>query len=154
MESTSAAEVGVRKRKRRHRGNMKNLKLRNDRDEATGKRRGRKAKSKRPTKSEIRTGSVIVANPDDSSKKKKLKDADEAENAKLKSEEMRFDRRSLKDKMIDRLKGGRFRHLNQMLTTMSSADAKTLFENDRGAFTAYHQGYKLQVSIRISLFVS
>uniref|UniRef100_A0A1A9W3L0 Ribosomal RNA-processing protein 8 n=1 Tax=Glossina brevipalpis TaxID=37001 RepID=A0A1A9W3L0_9MUSC len=49
-------------------------------------------------------------------------------------------------KVKERLKGGRFRFINEQLYTMSSRKAAKLFEADPDAFYAYHEGYRHQIA--------
>lgn len=53
---------------------------------------------------------------------------------------------TLEDKLRESLKGSRFRFLNEQLYTSTSVDAVKLFDEDESAFTAYHEGYRHQVS--------
>ncbi|CEM19952.1 unnamed protein product [Vitrella brassicaformis CCMP3155] len=45
----------------------------------------------------------------------------------------------------ERLKGGRFRHLNEKLYTDSSAESFMAFQQDPSLFDKYHDGYRRQV---------
>ena len=51
----------------------------------------------------------------------------------------------LKQKLIDSLKGSRFRYLNEQLYKTTGDEAKKLFKEDPNAFTAYHEGYRHQL---------
>lgn len=52
---------------------------------------------------------------------------------------------SFRNKLIGNLKGSRFRFLNEMLYSSEGSDAVKLFKDDKGAFKAYHDGYRQQV---------
>jgi ribosomal RNA-processing protein 8 len=52
----------------------------------------------------------------------------------------------LKDKLVDKLKGSRFRYLNELMYSSKGSDAVKLFKEDPAAFTAYHEGYRHQIS--------
>lgn len=52
---------------------------------------------------------------------------------------------SLRDRMMSRLKSSRFRYLNEQMYNSESWSSKKYFKEDPDAFTAYHEGYKLQV---------
>lgn len=45
----------------------------------------------------------------------------------------------------EKLKGSRFRFLNEMLYSSEGSDAVKLFTDDKDAFKAYHDGYRQQV---------
>lgn len=53
--------------------------------------------------------------------------------------------KSLRDRMLARLKSSRFRFLNEQLYNSESWSSKKYFKEDPDAFSAYHEGYKLQV---------
>lgn len=53
---------------------------------------------------------------------------------------------SFRDKLIGNLKGSRFRFINEQLYSSDGQSAVKLFKADRGAFTAYHEGYRQQVT--------
>ncbi|XP_052894114.1 ribosomal RNA-processing protein 8 [Anopheles moucheti] len=53
--------------------------------------------------------------------------------------------KTLKDKLTDRLKGSRFRFINEQLYKMPGEEAKKLFHEDPASFDAYHEGYRQQV---------
>ncbi|KAG5671908.1 hypothetical protein PVAND_002077 [Polypedilum vanderplanki] len=50
------------------------------------------------------------------------------------------------DKLRESLKGPRFRFINEQLYTQSSYEAMKIFEEDDTAFSAYHEGYRHQIS--------
>lgn len=50
------------------------------------------------------------------------------------------------DKLRESLKGSRFRYINELLYTQSSDEAKRIFEEDQTAFSAYHEGFRRQIS--------
>lgn len=52
---------------------------------------------------------------------------------------------SFRDKLVNSLKGSRFRYINEQLYKMSGDDAKKLFQEDPSSFEAYHEGYRQQV---------
>lgn len=52
---------------------------------------------------------------------------------------------SLRERMMEKLNAAKFRYINQQIYTKNSKEAKKLFENDKGAFKEYHEGYKQQV---------
>lgn len=71
------------------------------------------------------------------SKKKKLKAMDVDASAP----------NNFRNKLVDSLKGGRFRFLNEQLYKCESQSALRLFETEGSeAFKAYHEGYRQQVS--------
>lgn len=53
---------------------------------------------------------------------------------------------SLRAKMLDKLKGARFRYINEELYTIKGKDAMKIFKKDPDAFEAYHAGYRHQVA--------
>lgn len=53
---------------------------------------------------------------------------------------------SLRERMIEKLKGARFRYLNEQMYTNQGKRAKQFFENDKDAYKAYHVGYRQQVT--------
>ncbi|XP_002979584.2 ribosomal RNA-processing protein 8 [Selaginella moellendorffii] len=53
---------------------------------------------------------------------------------------------SVLDKMRQRLSGGQFRMLNEVLYTRSGEGAKDYFDKDPDAFKLYHAGYQEQMS--------
>ncbi|XP_046575061.1 ribosomal RNA-processing protein 8-like [Haliotis rubra] len=55
-------------------------------------------------------------------------------------------RKSLTDKMHERLAAARFRYLNEQLYTTTGNEAAQLFADDEEAFHVYHEGYSSQVS--------
>lgn len=52
---------------------------------------------------------------------------------------------SFRNKLIGNLKGSRFRFLNELMYTSEGSNSMKLFKDDRGAFAAYHDGYRQQV---------
>lgn len=52
----------------------------------------------------------------------------------------------LRERMMTKLKASRFRFLNETLYKNSSTQSKKYFKEDPEAFTAYHEGYKYQVT--------
>lgn len=50
-----------------------------------------------------------------------------------------------REKLVDSLKGSRFRFINEQLYRTTGADAKRLFQDDPSAFNAYHEGYRHQI---------
>lgn len=52
---------------------------------------------------------------------------------------------SFRDKLIGNLKGSRFRFLNEKLYSTEGSGGMKLFKEDKGAFKAYHEGYRQQV---------
>lgn len=52
---------------------------------------------------------------------------------------------SFRQTLIDKLKGSRFRYLNELLYTKQSSEATAVFEDDPTSFQAYHEGYRQQV---------
>ncbi|XP_050067348.1 ribosomal RNA-processing protein 8 [Anopheles maculipalpis] len=52
---------------------------------------------------------------------------------------------NLRDKLVDRLKGSRFRFINEQLYKIPGKEAKKLFQEDPASFDAYHEGYRQQV---------
>ncbi|XP_050312741.1 uncharacterized protein LOC126747868 [Anthonomus grandis grandis] len=52
---------------------------------------------------------------------------------------------NLRQKMLSKLKGARFRYLNEQMYGSTGREAAQLFREDPGAFEAYHAGYRLQV---------
>ncbi|XP_053669939.1 uncharacterized protein LOC128720302 [Anopheles nili] len=54
--------------------------------------------------------------------------------------------KNLKDTLMERLKGPRFRFINEQLYKTTGEQAKALFQEDPSSFDAYHEGYRLQVA--------
>lgn len=54
--------------------------------------------------------------------------------------------KSYADKLRESLKGSRFRYINELLYTNDSNEAQKIFEQDQTAFSAYHEGYRHQIS--------
>lgn len=52
---------------------------------------------------------------------------------------------AMKNNLQDKLKGSRFRYINEQLYTSTGEKAVKLFKDDPTAFNAYHEGYRLQV---------
>jgi hypothetical protein len=52
---------------------------------------------------------------------------------------------TLRERMLRRLQGSRFRYINEQLYTSGGKDAKEYFEAEPEAFEAYHEGYQQQV---------
>ncbi|XP_046598810.1 ribosomal RNA-processing protein 8 [Neodiprion lecontei] len=55
------------------------------------------------------------------------------------------EQKSLRDRMLARLKSSRFRYLNEQMYNSESWSSKKYFKEDPDAFLAYHEGYQLQV---------
>ena len=53
---------------------------------------------------------------------------------------------SYEEKLRESLKGSRFRFINEQLYSNPSAEAMKIFDEDESAFTAYHEGYRHQVT--------
>ena len=53
---------------------------------------------------------------------------------------------SYEEKLRESLKGSRFRYINEQLYSNPSAEAMKIFNDDKTAFFAYHEGYRLQVT--------
>lgn len=62
-----------------------------------------------------------------------------------KSKENIGEPKSLRDRMLARLKSSRFRYLNEQMYNSESWSSKQFFKEDPDAFLAYHEGYQLQV---------
>lgn len=62
--------------------------------------------------------------------------------AKLKTSEQK---KEFHEDLVDRLKGSRFRFINELLYTHKGADAIEIFNQDSTAFSTYHDGYRNQV---------
>jgi ribosomal RNA-processing protein 8 len=52
----------------------------------------------------------------------------------------------LRDKLINQLKGSRFRYLNEVMYSSKGTDSAQLFKDDPSAFQAYHDGYRQQIA--------
>uniref|UniRef100_A0A4Y0BP92 Ribosomal RNA-processing protein 8 n=1 Tax=Anopheles funestus TaxID=62324 RepID=A0A4Y0BP92_ANOFN len=52
---------------------------------------------------------------------------------------------NLGEKLAERLKGSRFRFINEQLYKIPGKEAKKLFQEDPASFDAYHEGYRQQV---------
>lgn len=52
---------------------------------------------------------------------------------------------NFRDKLVDSLKGSRFRFINEQLYRTTGTEAKRLFQEDPSAFQAYHEGYRHQI---------
>ncbi|XP_065086049.1 ribosomal RNA-processing protein 8 [Ochlerotatus camptorhynchus] len=50
-----------------------------------------------------------------------------------------------REKLVDSLKGSRFRFINEQLYKTTGTEAKLLFQEDPSAFQAYHEGYRHQI---------
>ncbi|XP_051521945.1 ribosomal RNA-processing protein 8-like isoform X2 [Myxocyprinus asiaticus] len=71
---------------------------------------------------------------------------DKTVNSKGDEEQMPLDPSSaLRSKMEKRLEAARFRHINELLYTSTSGEAKRMFHQDREAIGIYHRGYTAQV---------
>lgn len=53
---------------------------------------------------------------------------------------------SLREKLVERLKGSRFRFINEQLYKSTGEQAQQLFAEDPGSFAAYHEGYRHQIA--------
>ncbi|XP_058118046.1 ribosomal RNA-processing protein 8 [Anopheles ziemanni] len=56
------------------------------------------------------------------------------------------DDHDLRNKLVARLKGSRFRFINEQLYKTTGEEAKKLFQEDPDSFTAYHEGYRHQIA--------
>lgn len=54
--------------------------------------------------------------------------------------------KSFQDKLRENLKGSRFRFLNEIMYKQSGSQSLKLLQDDPTAFTAYHEGYRHQIS--------
>ncbi|XP_019550275.3 ribosomal RNA-processing protein 8 [Aedes albopictus] len=52
---------------------------------------------------------------------------------------------NFREKLVDSLKGSRFRFINEQLYRTTGTEAKRLFQEDPSAFQAYHEGYRHQI---------
>ncbi|XP_055627523.1 ribosomal RNA-processing protein 8 [Toxorhynchites rutilus septentrionalis] len=52
---------------------------------------------------------------------------------------------NLRDKLVESLKGSRFRFLNEQMYKTTGDEARKLFSQDPSAFQAYHEGYRHQI---------
>lgn len=50
------------------------------------------------------------------------------------------------EKLRESLKGSRFRFINEQLYSQPSQESMKIFEEDNTAFSAYHEGYRHQIS--------
>lgn len=105
-----------------------------------------KLKAGKSTKSSPDSDIELSAEEDDFS------DDDEGDDEDVKSDESVEDDRpavakesSFRDKLIGNLKGSRFRFLNEILYSKDGSGGVQLFKEDKGAFKAYHEGYRQQV---------
>lgn len=53
---------------------------------------------------------------------------------------------SYEEQLRESLKGSRFRFINEQLYSNPSTEAMKIFEEDESAFSAYHEGYRHQVT--------
>ncbi|CAF0855287.1 unnamed protein product [Brachionus calyciflorus] len=53
---------------------------------------------------------------------------------------------SFTNNAMEKLKSSRFRYLNELLYTQNSSKSFEFFKNDEDSFTAYHEGFKSQIS--------
>lgn len=122
-----------------------------------GVSKGSKAKEK---------GAPVAQTPQKSSKKKNKRQGTDTTGAAVDSEEVRFASKrrrgeqeesmepvsaktmlsSASGSMAERLKGSRFRWLNEQLYTSSGAEAKKLFDQDPSLAVAYHEGFRAQAA--------
>jgi ribosomal RNA-processing protein 8 len=84
-------------------------------------------------------------------RKRKLQDetgSDEPKKQKLPSvpKSKQTDAPQLKDKLINQLKGSRFRYLNEVMYSSKGSESAQLFKEDPSAFSAYHDGYRQQIA--------
>lgn len=54
-------------------------------------------------------------------------------------------KKNFQDDLSDRLKGSRFRFINEQLYTQTGDQAIEVFNQDESAFTTYHEGYRKQI---------
>nr|XP_055052064.1 ribosomal RNA-processing protein 8 [Misgurnus anguillicaudatus] len=79
-------------------------------------------------------------------KHKKEEQENNIVNTKGDAEQTPPDRSSaLRSKMEKRLEAARFRHINELLYTSTSGEAKRMFQQDPDAIGIYHRGYTAQV---------
>lgn len=79
-------------------------------------------------------------------KHKKEEQENNIANTKGDAEQTPSDRSSaLRSKMEKRLEAARFRHINELLYTSTSGEAKRMFQQDPDAIGIYHRGYTAQV---------
>nr|XP_034193323.1 ribosomal RNA-processing protein 8 [Osmia lignaria] len=76
---------------------------------------------------------------------KKLKKLVATKQEEIKDQKENTKPRSLRERMMTKLKASRFRYLNESLYSSESLESKNYFKNDPDAFKAYHEGYKQQV---------
>lgn len=69
----------------------------------------------------------------------------EKEDFKNISESQKDRSSALRSRMEKRLQSARFRHINELLYTSTSGEAKRLFQQDPDAIRIYHKGYTEQV---------
>lgn len=53
---------------------------------------------------------------------------------------------SFGDKLRENLKGSRFRFLNEQMYKQPGEESMKIFQEDKTAFDAYHEGYRLQIA--------
>jgi hypothetical protein len=90
----------------------------------------------------------------DRKRKRKSEDDEEEVVAEKKSKKVHIDNGTAEDKspqsygesLRESLKGSRFRFINEQLYTQSSQESMRTFEEDQTAFSAYHEGYRHQIS--------
>lgn len=69
----------------------------------------------------------------------------EKEDLKKVSESQKDRSSALRSRMEKRLQSARFRHINELLCTSTSGEAKHIFKQDPDAIRIYHRGYTEQV---------
>lgn len=62
-----------------------------------------------------------------------------------KSKKIADNSNDFREKLVENLKGSRFRFINELLYTRKGEDAIRIFKEDEDAFQTYHDGYRKQV---------
>lgn len=79
-------------------------------------------------------------------KKKKLKSMETDDNlAQSTPQSTGSNLNPFRNRLVENLKGSRFRFINEQLYKCEGKDALKLFDEDKEAFLAYHEGYRQQV---------
>uniref|UniRef100_A0AAG5DPA6 Ribosomal RNA-processing protein 8 n=1 Tax=Anopheles atroparvus TaxID=41427 RepID=A0AAG5DPA6_ANOAO len=113
-----------------------------------GKNDNPKSKRKAPEDGYDRHSAVSTDKSDDKSSMKKRKSNDHLKRTKQEASKKCGNVEpagSLRDKLVERLKGSRFRYINEQLYKTTGEEAKKLFQEDPESFVAYHEGYRHQI---------
>ncbi|XP_026469777.1 ribosomal RNA-processing protein 8-like [Ctenocephalides felis] len=104
------------------------------------RRQMKKLKRLENTKTGVKSNDKVKDQKDERTLRKLKKILHQTDSPAKEDQQMSF-----REKLWEKLKGSRFRYLNEQMYTSKGNDTQKMFQKDPSAFEAYHEGFRHQV---------